>query len=527
MTATPLTNLLLITADQWRGDCIGAVGHPLVRTPNIDALARSGTLFRRHYAGSAPCSPGRACLYTGLYQMNNRVCRNGTPLDSRHDTVALAARRVGYDPILFGYTDQGPDPRTLPDRDPALTSYEGVLPGFRVRVQLTEEEGVWHSWLRAKGVALPDPPSDIHLPRSERSDPVADTPPVYTAEQTQTAFLTDAFLDWLAEQPAHRPWFAHVSFLRPHPPFIVPPPYNTLVSAADVAPPIDGRDWREIAASHPYLGYAFDTWSKSAFIHGATGPITAWSERDMAQIRATYFGMIAEVDAQIGRMVEGLHRHRAWDRTAIVLTTDHGEMLGDHKLLGKLGFYDQSYHVPLIIRDPTRPQGQGRVVDRFTEAVDVTPTIEALIGASPAHPLDGESLIPFLAGTDPAEWRREVHWEYDFREIASQRAERSLGLRSETCALTVIRNERFKYVHFADLPPLLFDLEADPDEVEDKAADPAYTEIRLMMAEKMLAWRVRHLDQRLSLIELTSDGPVTRADGQYRAMAAPAAAAGA
>ena len=91
---------------------------------------REGVLFRRHYAGAAPCSPARACLYTGLYQMNNRVCRNGTPLDARHGNIALAARRLGYDPTLFGYTDVAPDPRHRAPGDPLLKSYEGVLPGF-------------------------------------------------------------------------------------------------------------------------------------------------------------------------------------------------------------------------------------------------------------------------------------------------------------------------------------------------------------------------------------------------------------
>ncbi|RUV36155.1 phosphonate monoester hydrolase, partial [Mesorhizobium sp. M1A.T.Ca.IN.004.03.1.1] len=93
-----------------------------------DALAREGTLFRQHYAGAAPCSPARATVYTGLYQMNHRVCRNGSPLDARFDNLALAARRAGYDPTLFGYTDTAPDPRGMDTADPHLTTYEGVLP---------------------------------------------------------------------------------------------------------------------------------------------------------------------------------------------------------------------------------------------------------------------------------------------------------------------------------------------------------------------------------------------------------------
>ena len=116
-------NILLITLDQFRGDCLSCAGHPVVKTPNLDRLAVEGVRFARHYSQSAPCSPGRASLYTGMYQMNHRVVANGTPLDASFDNLALAARRIGYDPTLFGYTDQSVDPRETegPD-DPRLLS---------------------------------------------------------------------------------------------------------------------------------------------------------------------------------------------------------------------------------------------------------------------------------------------------------------------------------------------------------------------------------------------------------------------
>jgi hypothetical protein len=97
-TARP--NVLLITADQWRGECLSALGHPVVRTPNLDALAADGMLFRNHFTQSAPCGPSRACLLTSMYAMNHRSLRNGTPLDSRFTNVALEMRRLGYDPML-------------------------------------------------------------------------------------------------------------------------------------------------------------------------------------------------------------------------------------------------------------------------------------------------------------------------------------------------------------------------------------------------------------------------------------------
>jgi arylsulfatase A-like enzyme len=103
-------NILFITLDQFRGDSLSAAGHPVVRTPNLDRLAASGVRFARHYSQSNPCAPGRACLYTGTYQLNNRVVGNGTPLDDRFDNIARAARRAGYAPAMWGYTDQGLDP---------------------------------------------------------------------------------------------------------------------------------------------------------------------------------------------------------------------------------------------------------------------------------------------------------------------------------------------------------------------------------------------------------------------------------
>ena len=500
-----MTNVLLITADQWRGDSFGAAGHPVVKTPNIDRLAAEGTRFRRHYAQAAPCSPARACLYTGLYQMTNRVCRNGTPLDRRHDTLALAARRVGYDPTQFGYTDVAQDPRTSGGRDPWLTTYEGVLPGMSVRVRLPEDVQPWLSWLRARGVDTP-PGIDIYLPMDAPADPPSGADTLYSADETETAFLTGEFLRWLSEQD--RPWFAHVSLIRPHPPFIVPEPYASMYSPDD-GPEFLRAGTRDIeAAQHPFLAYSLNTIQKTNFVHGATGSIGDWDKKACRQIRATYWGMISEVDAQIGRMMEGLDRAGAAGDTLVILTSDHGEMMGDRHLFGKLGWFDQSYHVPLIIRDPAG-SARGGEVSGFTESVDIVPTILERIGADVPTHLDGRSLIPFLSGEVPAGWREEAHWEFDFREVVTAATETEFGLPLDALNLAAVRGARFKYVHFGGLPPLLFDLESDPGELVNLADDPAYRDVRLEMAEKLLAWRARHLDRQLTGIELTESGPVS------------------
>src|ERR1700689_5129866 len=116
-------NVLFITLDQWRGDCLSALGHPVLTTPPLDRLASRGTLFANHWANAAPCGPSRACLYTGTYLHRHRSGNNGTLLDARFNRLALLARAAGYDPVLFGYTDTSLDPRSLAPDDPRLRSY--------------------------------------------------------------------------------------------------------------------------------------------------------------------------------------------------------------------------------------------------------------------------------------------------------------------------------------------------------------------------------------------------------------------
>jgi arylsulfatase A-like enzyme len=160
-----MRKVLFISADQWRGECLSALGHACVKTPHLDGLARQGTLFRNHYTQASPCSPARTSLLTGLYMMNHRSLRNGTPLDARHTNVALEARKAGYDPTLFGYTDTSPDPRRYPAGDPVLTTYEGVLPGMSVGLQLPDHMAAWIADLRARGYPLPGGRRDVYKPR--------------------------------------------------------------------------------------------------------------------------------------------------------------------------------------------------------------------------------------------------------------------------------------------------------------------------------------------------------------------------
>lgn len=497
-------NILFVTADQWRGECIGRLGH-MVRTPNLDALAADGVLFRRHFASAAPCGPSRACLLTGMYLMNHRSGTNGTPLDARFTNIALEARKIGYAPALFGYTDTSLDPRTRPAGDPALATYENVLPGFDAAVYLPEDPKAWLKWLRAKGVATPADDFDIYLPvdnypGAEGKGP-SYPPPAYGAEESSTAFLAGEVLSYI-EEKGDQPWFVHLSWLRPHPPWIAPEPYNTMYDAADV-PGFIRRETREMEGEqHPWL--AFQT-ERSGFRAPEDDVV-------MRQFKATYYGLMSEVDDQLGRIIAALKASGQYERTLIVFTSDHGEQMGDHWLLGKSGYFDQSFHIPLIIRDPRAEAdgARGTIVEAFTESVDVTPTVLDVLGLEVPLTCDGRSLQPFLRGRPPADWRAEVHWEYDFRDIRGAAPETELGLSIETSNLAVIADETTKYVHFAGLRPLLFDRAGDPGEFHDLAADPAAAPRLADYAGRMLSWRMRHMDRGLSHWHLGEGGPVFR-----------------
>lgn len=504
-------NVLLITADQWRGDCLSVAGHPHVSTPHMDALAREGVRFTRHYANAAPCAPARASLYTGLYQMNHRVVANGTPLDGRHDNLARAARRAGYAPVLFGHTDSAVDPRECSPDDARLRTYEGVLPGFDTGLALTEEETEWRDWVAGIGIELP--PGHPHRGVMTVDDPPAGQAPCYPARHSPTAFMVERLTSWLDhriehpdEKVAREPgWFAHLSLLRPHPPFVASPPFNRQVSPEAITDLASGGDWRAAASQHPLTDFLGGRQSKATFIAGAEGAVRDWTPADFRQIAATYFGMVSELDAELGRLFAYLEHRDQWRDTLVVLTSDHGEMLGDHGLLGKGGFHDGSYHIPLVIRDPHHTRWAGREVDAFSEAIDVMPTLLERLELPLPPQLDGRSLQPWLTGETPL-WRDAAHWEFDFRDVVGQSAERHFDLDSCRCQLTAQRSVSHKYVHFAGLPPLMFDMLNDPSETCNLAARQDWLVTRASNAEAMLAWRAEHLDQSLALTLLNADG---------------------
>jgi arylsulfatase A-like enzyme len=229
-------------------------------------------------------------------------------------------------------------------------------------------------------------------------------------------------------------------------------------------------------------------------------------------MRAVYMGLVAEVDHHLGRVLDWLDASGRAGDTLVILTSDHGEMLGDHGLWGKSHLHDPAWHVPLIIRDPRRPDAAGRMVDSFTSHVDLTPTILDWLGLDIPAAMDGRPLGPLLDAPAPPDWRDHAVLELDYGDLETATAwQRRLNLPPERCNLTVIREDRWKLVHFnAGLPPMLFDLAADPQERHDLGADPAHQAQLLRLTRKLLDHRLTHADHALSGMQATAAGLIGR-----------------
>jgi len=507
-------NVLLIVADQWRGDSLGILGHKASLTPNLDSLARRGVTFRNHFCQGAPCGPARASLLTGLYMMNHRVVANGVPLDPRHPTLVQEVKRAGIDPALIGYTTTIPDPRIAGPNDPAFIEGGDLMAGWRLVAHFDEvEHRNYFAWVASKGHAIPDDPMTLWHPADGVCGPTA-SPSRIPADLSDTAWSASHAVEFLRSTRSNRPWLLHLGFYRPHPPFAAPAPWHEAVPEGDIPPALRGSLADE-AAQHPLLKHFYETQKRSSYFEGASGTVPPLSDRDIALTRRAYYGMIAEVDHRLGEVLEALRRSDQMDDTLIVFTSDHAEQLGDHNLLGKLGWFDQSYNVPLIVVDPDRSANasRGRIVDAPTESIDIMPTILEWLGLPLPRSRDGASLRPWLAGDTPATWRDAAHFEFDLRGGWPRAEPPPLGLDLDRASLCVTRTSNWKYVHFADLPPILYDRTHDPGEFRNVAGNPAYTALLAEAAQHMLSWRMAHAERTLTHLSTTRDGLMDRIAG--------------
>jgi len=503
-------NILFVMYDQLRFDYLSCAGHPHLQTPNFDRVAAMGVRFSNAYVQSPICGSSRMCFYTGRYAQSHGAEWNGFPLRVGEKTLGDHLRAIGMDCWLIGKTHMRADIEGMerlgvdPDSIIGVRASEcGFDPWVRDDGMVPEGPdgsyddriSPYNEALKARGYPGKNPWA--HYANSGIKD--GQIAPAWLMENaglqaniqeqdSETPWLTDRALDFMDQQdgPEAKPWCAHLSYIKPHWPYIAPAPYHDMYGANHVAAP--QRHPGELVDPHPLY---------AKFTENIIGKSFARDET-RAKVIPAYMGLIKQCDDQLGRVLDQLEETGALAHTMIVLTSDHGDYLGDHWLGEKMFMHEASVKVPMIIYDPSEAadRTRGTVSNALVESIDLAPTfIEAAGGEPPMHWLEGQSLRPILHGQDVEKWRESVVSEYNYSATPAAAA---LGIRDEDARLFMVFDGRFKLIHFeGGLRPMLFDHGTDPEEFIDLGASDEHAETRARMYEFLNHW-ARRQSQRVT-----------------------------
>ncbi|MDE2991146.1 MAG: sulfatase-like hydrolase/transferase [Chloroflexota bacterium] len=425
----PPQNLLVIMSDEHNARVLGCAGHPLVQTPHLDALAARGTRFANASCNFPICVPSRASFLTGRYGHQIGAWDNAMPYTG--DAAPSWGHRLAA---------HGRQVTTIGKLHYRNTRDDIGLPDQRLPMHVMHERGDAFGSIR------------WNIPRARRQlENVHAAGPGDSEYLRYDAAVADEACAWLRDEAGRheQPWCLFVSFTLPHFPLIAPPADFARYPLDEVPLPIQ---W------HP------DEWPDHAHVSAFREariftPEEFPGEEPTRRAIAAYLGMCTYLDRQIGRVLDALDACGLDDRTRVIYTSDHGETLGDYGLWGKSVMYDSAVAVPLILAGPDVPAGAVR--DVSVSLVDAFPTICEGVGApleAADADLPGMSLWPLARGDGPTS--RTTFAEYHASGSVS--------------GAFMLRDERWKYVHYHGFAPQLFDLANDPEERQDLAGDPAH-----------------------------------------------------
>jgi choline-sulfatase len=421
------TNLVFILSDEHNKRVTGCYGHPIVRTPNLDALARRGTRFTSAYTNCPICVPARASFATGQYVHRVRCWDNAIAYDGEKPSWGHRLRPQGHHVAAIGklhYKAPSPD----------LHGFDEEILPMHIVNGVGDLLGLIRDELPRRGGALklgPEAgPGESEYTRYDRS-------------------IADEAVNWLKnEAPRHRQksWALYVGFVCPHFPLIAPPEFYDLY-------PEDEVPWPDLydQAKRP----------RHPFIEAMRRCLCFDEPFDAPMVRraiAAYFGLVSFLDDNVGKILRALAETGLAERTRVVYSSDHGDNLGARGLWGKSTMYEESAGIPMIMAGPDVPA--GRVCDTPVSLVDGFPTFIDALGATPDprdRNLPGVSLLDIAGGHVP---QRTVLSEYHAAGAIT--------------ASFMIRHGRHKYIHYVGMPPMLFDLDVDPREQNDLGLDPAH-----------------------------------------------------
>ena len=501
-------NILFIMYDQLRFDYLSCAGHPHLHTPNFDRVAAMGVRFTNAYVQSPICGSSRMSTYTGRYASSHGAQWNNFPLRVGELTMGDHLRKAGMDCWLIGKThmrvDQNGMERLGLSPDNIIGARQAEC-GFDVWAR---DDGLWaegpdgfyderrspyNEYLKAKGYAGDNPWADYANAGIEDGKAAsgwmfnnADKSANIREEDSETPWLTSEAIRFIEQSSGA--WCAHVSYIKPHWPYIVPAPYHDMYGAKHVLPAV--RHDNEKIDPHPVYGAYLQNKIAAAFSQEAV----------RQKVIPAYMGLIKQCDDQLGRLLDYLEESDRLHDTMIVLTSDHGDYLGDHWLGEKDLFHEASVKVPLIVYDPRTDADatRGSTCDALIESIDLAPTFVEVAGAKiPDHILEGKSLLPHLHGSK-ADNRDYVISEYDYSATPQCT---KLGLEPRDARLFMVFDGRYKLMHAeGGFRPMLFDLETDPDEFVDLGQSEAHQSEIDRLYTYLAQWG-RRLSQRVTRSE--------------------------
>jgi arylsulfatase A-like enzyme len=465
-------NILLIHADQHRYDCVGANGHPLLQTPNLDRIAREGVNFVQAYCSIPVCTPARASLLTGLWS-----CQHGCIANP--DSEA-------FRPMLPGLP-------TFVQTLKAAEYFTGVVGKWGVDRNAGPLEYGFDSYIAEQGYAgwraahgLPPPP--------RRNGYFGEVDPFITPEQSRLAWGAQQTIDMLRTAAAdERPFFIRWDPSEPHLPNIPPEPYASLYPPGTIPP---WRSFPDPLEAKPFVQRR----------HRAIWGVEGWTWQQWAPVVSRYLGEITLLDHQVGHILDELDRLGLSRNTLVVYSADHGDLCGGHGLIDKhFVMYDELVRVPLLMRWPDRLPA-GCEVDAFvSSSIDLASTFCAAAGQEPPTTFMGHDLLALAVGASAAERESTAGQTHPTmpttlertplrQDIFSAYHGNQLGLFSQR----MVRDRRWKYVWNATAEDELYDLHSDPGEITNRAADPECVEELARLRSRLLVWMEQTEDRLLN-----------------------------
>jgi len=455
-------NLIILCSDEMRGDCLGVMGNPDIKTPNLDRLAQHSVLFKNHFTCHGKCVPSRVALMTGRYSHTDgmRDIFNDMPEDTPN--VLGRLKELGYQSAVFGKNHCW---RTMFSGYVDVHSWTGEYEDYYDMRQKEAEE---------INKNMPPPPCQFGDGFDYVGRQLEVTDEIY-AEQVAT-YLTQT-------RDKDRPFFMQVNYEAPHPVYRVEDPYFSMYSRDAITPfpydlpkdaPLPLRVMREVRTGNEPNEAAF------------------------REIQATYYGMITKVDTLVGKIMQTVRDEGLLENTLILFWVDHGDFAGQYGLVEKWDtcMNDCIMHVPSMMYSPTLPA--GKVVDSLTSHVDLAPTIFDVMGIEPIRGIHGRSLVPLML--EDREVRTAIFGDGGHESEATARAKdadfkRKTGkdktyLRDpDTMARTkMVRTKDYKMVIRLAGGNELYDVVTDPYEMENLWDAEGVSSIKMDLMQRMLDW---------------------------------------